>query len=135
MKKGMKGTSKMSFYQKRAQKLKALDEKQPLEVLLDSGKEGGVAWYAALKGDLDTLRVCLDAEKRNVDKKYGLRKEALLHAAAQEDHVHIIKELVIRRKATVDIKDWQGRTPLLMAGQRGNHRHYTACSVSLIIDT
>ena len=132
MKKGMKGTSKMSFYQKRAQKLKALDEKQPLQVLLDSGKEGGVAWYATLKGDLETLRVCLDTEQRHVDKKYGLRKEALLHAAAQEDHVHIIKELVIRRKATVDIKDWQGRTPLLMAGERGKEIYHATCIVSMV---
>ena len=80
---------------------------------------------AAEHGDLGFLqRILEDAEKQNaeinIDRLAPANGQSALHLAASRGHVHMVQTLIDQCKATVDILDKEGETPLLKAAFQGH---------------
>ncbi|UXN29625.2 ankyrin repeat domain-containing protein [Curtobacterium flaccumfaciens] len=86
--------------------------------------DGWVEWTtevvrAAASGDLGGLHLADDAsDVDDVDPRWGF---APLHAAAWFDHPEMLEEL-LRRGATLQLEDTEGRTPLTLAIDRDARR-------------
>ena len=72
---------------------------------------------AAMHGDLTQVKRILDAG-HGADPSQAVYRGTPLQYAAARGRVEVVREL-LRREATVDAVDWNGRTPLIWASMQG----------------
>jgi ankyrin repeat protein len=90
-------------------------EKQPAVKVQMSD---GAFRSAAQKGQADKVQQGIDGQV-DIDGSDPSDSMTALHLAAHDGRKHVV-QLLLDRKATIDIRDGQGHTPLLMAAYNGH---------------
>ena len=81
--------------------------------------------YKALQiGNWNAAKGFLDSHPNTISAKITAIDQTALHVATEAGHVHIVEELVkeMSEKNYLEIKDFQGCTPLALAAFFGNYR-------------
>ena len=91
---------------------------------IDDGVEIYMDLNKALQiGDWNAAKEFLDRHPNTISAKITVRDKTALHVATEAGHVHIVEELVKQMsEENLEIKDFEGFTPLARAAYNGNYR-------------
>ena len=92
---------------------------------VDDGVEIYMRLNKALQiGDWNAAKEILDRHPNTISAKITALDKTALHVATEAGHVHIVEELVneMSEENYLEIKDFEGFTPLARAAYNGNYR-------------
>ena len=92
---------------------------------IDDGVEIYMDLYKALQiGNWNAAKEFLDGHPHTISAKITALDKTALHVATEAGHVHIVEELVkeMSEENYLEIKDFDGFTPLARAAYNGNYR-------------